>query len=139
MAPAVSRRIHGRNGRLYVGLASDTAVASPITYKNKWTISATTDKVDVTAFGDSNKVYVAGLADASGTVDGFYDTLGDDLYTAAQDGLARKFYLYPTTADATYWFGTAFFDFSADGGVTEAVTMSSSWVAASPVIRVNAA
>lgn len=138
MAPATSRRIHGRNGRVYVGLASDTAVATPTLYRTKWSITATTDKVDVTAFGDANKVYVAGLADASGTVEGFYDTAGDDLYTAAQDGLARKMYLYPTTADATYWFTTAFFDFNVDVGVTEAASVSSSWVAASPLVRVNA-
>lgn len=137
--PATSRRIHGRNGRLYVGLASDTAAASPVIFETKWAQNFATDKVDVTALGDTNKVYVAGLPDSTGTFEGFYDTGSDQLFTAAQDGLPRKFYLYPTTADATYFFGTGFFDFNIAGGVEEAVTMSGGWSAASPVIKVNAA
>lgn len=132
-------RIHGRKGRLYVGLASDTAAAQPVSFLNKWAINATTDKVDVTAMGDTNKVYVGGMPDAAGTTEGWYDTESHQLYTAAQDGLARKFYLYPTTDSLTYWFGTAFFDFSVTGGVAEGVSISSSWNAASTVSKVLAA
>lgn len=131
-------RIHGRKGQLYVGLASDTAVASPVTFLSQWSIDFATDKVDVTSFGDTNKVYVSGLPDASGSFGGFYDDATAQLYTASQDGLARRFYLYPSTADAgDYWYGTALFDFSASGAVTDGVTVSGNWAAASPVLQVK--
>ena len=131
-------RVHGRRGRLYAGIASDTASAEPITFLSSWDISFTVDKVDVTSFGDSNKVYVSGLPDASGNFSGFYDTSTQQLYTASQDGLARKFYLYPDTSDGDYFWGTALFDFGTSGGVTDAVTVSGSWAAASAIAKVSA-
>jgi hypothetical protein len=131
-------RVHGRRGRLYVGLASDSATASPVTFLNQWAIEFTVDKSDVTTFGDPNKTYVSGLPDASGTFAGFYDTDTAQLYTASQDGLARKFYLYPDTNDATdYWYGTALFDFSVSGSVSDAVAISGSWAAASAITQVK--
>lgn len=131
-------RIHGRNGRLYVGLASDSATPSPVTFLNNWSVEFTTDKVDVTCFGDTNKVYVSGLPDAAGSFSGFYDDSTAQLYTASQDGLARKFYLYPSTSDAgDYWYGTALFDFSVSGSVSDAVSVSGSWSAASAVTQVK--
>lgn len=131
-------RIHGRKGRLYVGIASDSATAEPVAYLNKWSLDSKTDKLDVTAFGDSNKVYAAGLPDAGGSFSGFYDTATAQLYTASADGLARKFYLYPTTDTATtYWFGTGLFDMSVSGGVDEAVTINGSYQAASNVTKVG--
>jgi hypothetical protein len=130
--------IHGRKGRLYVGVASDSAAAEPIANLNKWMISFKTDRVDVTSFGDTNKVKVAGLPDASGSFGGFYDTASPQLYTAATDGLARRFYLYPTNATTTtYWFGTAFFDFDAEGAVDGSVNISGSFDAASSVAKVG--
>lgn len=131
-------RIHGRRGRLYVGLASESADAEPVAFLNAWTTDFTVDKVDVTSFGDTNKTYVSGLPDASGTIGGFYDTASAQLYTAAQDGLPRKFYLYPDTTDGDYFFGTALFDFSISGGVSDAVTISGNWSAASAITKVAA-
>lgn len=131
-------RIHGRRGRLYAGIASDSATAEPIAFLDKWNIDFTVDKVDVTCLGDTNKVYVSGLPDASGTFGGFYDTATAQLYTASQDGLARKFYLYPDTSDGDYFYGTGLFDFSVTGGVSEAVTISGAWAAASAITKVSA-
>lgn len=127
-------RIHGRNGSLYVGIASDTASASPVTFLSQWDIKFEVDKEDVTAFGDSNKVYVAGLPDAQGSFAGFFDDATPQLYTAASDGLPRKFYLYPSTATTTvYFWGTALFDFTVSGDVGSSVKVSGSWSAASAV------
>lgn len=131
-------RIHGRRGRLYVGLASDTAAAEPVTFLNRWAIDFSTDKVDVTAFGDTNKVSVAGLPNATGTYAGFYDDATAQLYTSSQDGLPRRFYLYPTNnTTTTYWYGTALFDFSAEGAVDGAVSISGSFEASSAVAKVG--
>lgn len=129
-------RRHGKDGRLYVALTSG-GQAEPIAYLNQWSFDKATDRVDVTAFGDGNKVYVAGLADAQGTFSGFWDSAGGDLYEAASDGVERKFYLYPSRAqDGGYYFsGTALFDISYAGGASDAVTVSGSWAATSDIIR----
>ena len=129
-------RIHGRNGVVYVGLTNGAA-ASPVTFQSSWTMSMTVDRAEVTAFGDSNKVYVAGLPDASGDFNGFMDDATSQTYIAATDGLPRNFYLYPnvTLDPNTYWFGTILPDFSADGAVAAAVSAKSTWVAASKIQR----
>lgn len=130
-------RKHGRNGRLYTGIGS-AGTAEPIAFLRDWSIDFSVDNVDVTSFGDSNKVYVAGLPDSSGTFSGFYDSETAQLYTAATDGIARKFYLYPDTGDTVYWFGTALFDFSVSSAVDGAVTVGGNWNAASIVTKVSA-
>jgi hypothetical protein len=130
-------RIHGRNGRLYGSLTSG-GTAEPITFLNNWSINFATDNVDVTAFGDTGKVYVAGLPDASGSYSGFYDDETTQFYTAATDGVARKFYLYPNaSATGKYWFGTALFDFNVSAAVDGAVAVTGDWSAASAVSRVG--
>jgi hypothetical protein len=131
-------RIAGRNGRIYLGLANAAATAEPLAFSNKWTLDAASDKIEVTAFGDANKTYVSGLPDASGSFSGFYDDATAGSYTGAQDGAARKFYLYPNLLTATqYWFGTVLVDFSAESGVADAVTTSANWSAASPITKVG--
>lgn len=132
-------RIHGRSGKLYVGIASDTAAAEAIAFVSKISLNFETDDVEVTAFGDTNKVYVSGLPDCSGSFSGFYDDATAQTYTAAADGLARKFYWYPKTASTAgpYWFGTGIFDFSVEVGVTDAVTISGTFKAASAVAKVG--
>lgn len=131
-------RIHGRRGRVYLGVASDTAEASPLPFLASWSINFATDKSEVTAFGDNNKVYVAGLPDASGEFSGFYDDATAQTYTAAVDGLPRKFYLYPSTLTNTQYFvGTVLPDFNVNGSVSGPVEISASWNAASQVAKVG--
>lgn len=130
-------RIHGRKGRLYVGIASG-GTAEPVAYLNSWTIDFTTDRPEVTAFEDNNKTYVAGLPDGSGSFGGWYDNATAQLYTASIDGVARKFYLYPDNSNTgQYWYSTAFFDFSVSGGVGDAVSISGNWNAASAVTKIG--
>jgi hypothetical protein len=132
-------RIHGRSGRLYVGIASDTAAAEGVPFVAKWSISFSTDRVDVTALGDRNKQKVAGLPDVTGTYEGFFDTATAQLYTAASDGLSRRFYLYPSTPSQAgpYWHGTATFDFDMEGAVDDAVKISGDFDATSDVFKVG--
>jgi hypothetical protein len=140
-------RIHGRNGMVYLALGSPgntngwSTTASPLAFVSDWTINFTVAKVDVTALGDTNLVWVAGLPDASGDFTGFFDTATSQTYAAAVDGQPRAFYMYPSLtggggADANeYFFGTILPDFAVAGGVASAVTMKSSWNAASQVQR----
>ena len=131
-------RIHGRNGTVYLEITTPGS-AEPLPGQATWSISFATDKQDVTAMGDTNKVYVAGLPDASGEFGGWYDDASAQTYTAASDGLARKFYLYPnfTGTPGQYFFGTILPDFSVESGVDNAVAVRSSWNANSPIIKVG--
>lgn len=130
-------RIHGRNGRVYLSLTSG-GTAEPVAFLTDWSIKASVDKTDVTAFGDTNKIYVSGLPDASGDFSGFYDDATVQTYTAATDGVARKFYLYPSTSNTgQYFFGTILVDFEADGSVAGAVQLKAAWNAASTIAKVG--
>jgi hypothetical protein len=136
--PTTSVRTHGRNGRLYAGLTSGSAAATPTLFHSTFDIQATTDQAETTAWGDTGKTYVVGLPDAKGTYAGFYDVGGADFYAAAQDGIARKFYFYPDTVGnpGVYFFGTAFFDQSAQFSVSDVSKTTGNWTAASPVVKV---
>jgi hypothetical protein len=120
---------------VYLGIASG-AEASQVPFLASWSMSATSDKQEVTAFGDTGKTYVAGLPDASGEFSGFLDDASAQTYTAAQDGVARKFYLYiDRTQPTKYLFGTIFPDWSANASVGGAAELSASWNAASAINR----
>jgi hypothetical protein len=130
-------RIHGRAGRLYANLTS-AGTAEPIAFLRDWSLDFATDNAEVTAFGDTNKVYVAGLPDCTGSIAGWYDDATVQMYTAALDGVARKFYLYPSTlTNGQYWFGTGLFSFSVSGAVDGAVNISASFNAASAVAKIG--
>lgn len=130
-------RIHGRNGIVYLGVNPADA-ASPMAFLSDWSLNYSVAKVDVTCMGDQNLIWVAGLPDASGDFSGFMDTATAQTYVAAQDGLPRNFYLYPSTLATQvgqYFFGQILPDFSIAGGVSAAVTLKSSWNAASRIQR----
>jgi hypothetical protein len=130
-------RIHGRNGRVYMNLTS-AGTAEPVAFLSSWSINFEVDKEEVTAFGDPNKIYVAGLPDASGEFSGFYDDATVQTYTASADGIARKFYLYPSTSNnGQYWFGTVLPDFKVNAAVAGAAEISSSWNAGSSIAKVG--
>jgi hypothetical protein len=135
-------RKHGRTGRLYADFSnSGGAAATPIASLRQWTIDFTTDKVDATAFGDTNRQFLAGLPDSSGTFAGLYDDASASAYKAAIDNganNARRFYLYPDTNDTSkYWFGLGLFDASYSAAVDGAIELSGNWAASSNIIGVG--
>jgi len=122
---------------VYLEVASGST-AAPLPFLVSWSINFATDKSDVTAMGDNNKVYVAGLPDASGEFSGFYDDATAQTYTAAVDGLARKMYLYPSTLTTSqYFWGQILPDFSVNGAVDGPVQISASWNAAGTIAKVG--
>lgn len=134
----MATRRHGQHGALYVDISLlGTGTATLVTTLNEHTVQFVTDKQEVTAYEDPNKVYVSGKPDASGTYKGFLDIASDQLYYAATGGQARKFYHYvDTTNDPNkYYFGTAIFDMTVNQGVAGGVELSGSWAAASAVFR----
>lgn len=126
----------GRNARILIDLAGG-GEAVPVSFQNTWSIDSATDKIEVTSFGDGTKTYVAGLPDAKGSLAGFWDSVGNDLFAASQDGLARKFYLYPDFQNDPlhYYYNTSFFDFSPSSDVSGAVKVASNFAAASTMYR----
>lgn len=128
----------GRNGRVFINLTS-AGTAEPVAFVRSNALSAVSDRFDVTAFGDGNKVYVAGLPDQSGSFDFWYDDATVQTYTAALDGVARKFYFYPdfTTTPGQYFFGTAFVDFAVSQAVDGAIEGAATWSAASTFSKVG--
>ena len=129
-------RGHGRFGRVYMNLTSG-GTAEPVAFIRSWSFSAASDKVDVTALLDQNKIYVAGLPDASGEFAFWYDDATVQSYTAAADGIARKLYLYPTASNVQYFWGTVLPDFSVSAAVDGAIEGTASWNAASTITKVG--
>lgn len=135
-------RKHGRSGRLYADFSTNgNTAATPIASLKSWTIDFTTDKVDSTCFGDTNKQYLAGLPDSSGTFAGLYDDASASAYAAAVDNgtyASRRFYLYPDTNDTTkYWYGYGLFDASYSAAVDGAIELSGNWAAAGNITAVG--
>lgn len=97
---------------------------------NKWTINRTTDKIEVTSFGDANKTYVQGLPDVKGTFSGFWNDTESKPFTGAASSTGINMYLYPdSTAPTKYWYGPAWLDVSMDCSVAGAVTISGNFAA----------
>lgn len=112
--------------------------AEPLPFIARWAIRFPTDKAEVTAMGDTHKVYVNGMPDCTGMFSGFLDDATAQTYTAAVDGLARKTYIYPDLSSNTkYFFGTTIVDFALEGGVDGGVTLNADWAAASLFSRVG--
>lgn len=100
---------------------------------NKWTLNLATDKIEVTAFQDTNKVYVTGLPDIKGTIGGFYDSGALDIFNVALGTVAALLNLYPSSLDtATFFGGKAWLDSAIDVDAKGAVTINSNFVAAGP-------
>lgn len=128
-------RIAGRNGRVYLALASG-GTAEPVAYQADWAINFGTNKMDVTAMGDTGKTFLAGLPERTGTFAGFYDDATVQTYTAATDGVARKFYLYPNLSTVTqYFWGTIVVDMNIDASVDGPVKVSAAWSSASDITK----
>lgn len=118
-------RRHGRNGSIHV---DGVLVAA----KAEWSLNLARDTVEVTAFGDTNKVYVVGLKDVSGTYAGFLDLSGDLMLTAAgEDAKLISLYGDDTTLVGE---GSGFIDASITCSTTDAVRISGNFRASGPWI-----
>lgn len=77
----------GRYGQIRFDPTPDSpASPSALISVNAWTLSLKTDYEDVTCFQDTNKVYVPGLRDISGTIGGFFNA--DDMTLVHASNLA---------------------------------------------------
>lgn len=135
-------RMHGRHGQVAIGSGSPLTVVAAL---NKWTLNMARDYVDVTAFGDTNKAYVPGLPDISGTLGGFLDQEAGSpdaggsaaLLEAAEGDVPVTLRLTPNTEQAArYWEGPAYLDVSIDVAVNGACAISGNFKASGAWQRV---
>lgn len=123
-------RISGARGQVKIdptGGATLVAVAN----LNKWTLDLAADKIDVTAFQDTNKVYVMGLPDVKGTIGGFWDSSELTIFNVALGTVACTLNLLPSSLEiATFFGGKAWLDASIDVDAKGAVTIGGNFVAA---------
>ena len=127
-------RRHGSTGQVAIDPAGATTYVT-VAALNSWTHDQARDKVDVTAFGDTNKQYVVGLPDTKGTFGGWWDETSTP--TAVFDIAAATtpcgLKLTPSTITPTYFAsGLAYLDASIDVKADGAVAISGEWVAAGP-------
>lgn len=121
---------HGKKSVIYMS-TSGAGTAAVVPYFNEWTLDKSVDTVEVTSFGDTNKVYVQGLPNLTGTFAGFFDSAQDILFDASESSTPVKMYIYPSSdAPTVYNYGTAWVSAQMGGGIASAVTISGSFVAA---------
>lgn len=92
-----------------------TGTEAEIISLNTWKASFKTDYEDVSAFGDTNKVYVPGLPDISGSVGGFWNSEELGLFVALQATTPGDLKLVPNRNEPEFfWKGKAYIDASID-------------------------
>lgn len=140
--------LSGRSGR--VGLdptpSGSPSEANVVQALNAWTASFKTDFEDVSVFGSTNRTYVPGLRDASGTVGGFWDSTERALFNASVATTPGKLVLMPnvsdttpasgTPADAPAFTGLAYLDFDINCSLA-APKVTGNWRAAGNWTLVN--
>lgn len=132
MAAGEGIRKHGKNGAIYIGGPKGAPGAVKASLKSTWTVNRQRDFVDGTVFGDTNKVWLAGLGDCQGTWDGLFDNSGDPLVNLT-DADETLLYLYSDDRDSNEVLvgaGLAFVDSSINGSNTDAIRSSGNFRAA---------
>lgn len=125
-------RVHGSHGKIEADATGAGTSYTPIASLNAYTYDQKRDNVDVTAFQDTNKVYVVGLPDVKGTLGGWLDLDDPALWNIAMGNIACMLKLTPNTVATTPWVftGKAWLDASLDVKATGAVSVTGNWVAA---------
>ena len=120
----------GRYGQVMYDPAGVTPIA--LIALNSWTMDMKTEKEDVSCFLDTNRVYVPGLRDMSGTVGGFWNSSNVILTDAAEATTPGMLKLMPNNTESTFfWSGLAYIDASIDCSLA-APKVKGSWMAAGP-------
>lgn len=122
-------KLHGKNGAIYIGGPKGTGVK--VATKSEWTLSLARDYVDATTFGDTNRTYLVGLRDVSGTFAGLMDVSGDLLVNASSSDIV-SLYLYADdgTVPVLIGSGPSLVDGQINASNADAIRMSGNFRAA---------
>jgi hypothetical protein len=127
----------GRDGQVLwdpAGVSPGTPVL--IVSINNFKLSLKRNMIDVSCFGDVNRVYVPGLKDVSGSVAGFWNSEDTALVEAADMDTPGLLKLVPHAAEPTYfWSGLAYMDADIDTSVDGAPALSGSFSGGGPWVR----
>lgn len=125
MAANAGLKLHGKNGAIMIAAPNGAKVK--VANKTEWTLNLNRDFVDATTFGNTNKVYLVGLKDISGTYAGLLDLSGDLLVNASDSG-DMYIYLYAddtgnnsTGLPILVAYGLGFIDATMTGSNTDAI------------------
>lgn len=125
---AFDGKLHGKNGAIYIAAAGGSK--TKVVNKTEWTLNLNRDYVDATTFGNTNKVYLVGLKDISGTYAGILDLRGDALVNVADSG-ETYIYLYAddtsnngTGAPIMVAYGPGYFDASITASISDAIKVT---------------
>lgn len=122
-------KYHGKAGIVYVS-TSGTSAAIAVGGIRGFTLDGSTDTVDVTEFGASNRSYVIGFPNFTGTLDGFWASDDATIRTASLSADGTNIYLYPSTSAPTrYIGGPAFLNYSIRTAVDQAVAITANFSA----------
>ena len=102
-----------------------------------WTLSLATEKINVTCFQDTNRVYIPGMRDISGTLTGFWNSDDMSLVEATALTAPGMLQLIPHSNDPSAltpheFSGLAYMDAEIDTDVEGAPALSGTFMAAGP-------
>lgn len=121
-------RLTGRYGQILYTPAAGTEHL--VMAMNAFTVDMETEYEDVSCFNDPNRVYVPGLLDMSGDLEGVYDSAELSLLAAARATTPGQLKLVINSSEPGFFFkGPAYIDISIDASL-EAPKVSGSWKAA---------
>ena len=114
----------------YHGSKAIVRINGSIVAQATWTLDKSTQKVDVTEFGDTNMVSVQGLPAVKGTLTGFWDSSDLTFLAASENATGASIVLYPSSlAGGVYHYGPAWLDYKMEVDVKGAVKVSGSFEA----------
>jgi hypothetical protein len=99
---------------------------------NAWTLDRNSDTFETTSFGATNKTFVQGLPNLTGTLSGVWNDAETKPFAGAVSSTGVKLYLYPdiTNSPTKYAYGTAWLSAAIEAPVNGAVTLSANFSAA---------
>lgn len=121
--------VHGKGQTISVDGTAITAYTDQISF------SRNVETAEVTAFGNDDRAYIAGLEGATISLSGHYDATGDAVLHGAFDG-ASVAWAYSPDGGTTTYSGNAFItNYSTGGSVGERVPWSASLTVTGAVAR----
>lgn len=129
-------RMTGSHGQIKIDPTGVGTTLVTVASMNAWALNMARAKTDVTAFGDSNLVYVQGLPDIKGTLGGWFDTDEWTIFDVAMGDIAAFLNLVPSTLSPTYfWKGPAWLDAAIDVKHNGGISVTGNYVASGPWTR----
>jgi len=108
----------GKYGEVWYAPPPAPGTLAKVLSVNAWKLDQKTDYEEVTCFGDTNKVYIPGLPDMSGTFGGFWNSAELTLWNAAISPTPGTLKLVVNNTEPDFfWTGPAYLDASIDASL----------------------